>query len=268
MISSFEGLEKACLDFMMLNDRIEVAGLERRYRELLTTVDGYGVTLGLDDLDPVDRKEMDDLAKARDKAEEPWLKILNAYLVELKMRTHISHRLLDKISQDDINELLTAIDTLEKNCNCYIKRNRFPAKDDQYGNTLKDHLVSILPEPTQGLSPEQLETMKTELEKQKQAIKQGMNTFIAKTKSLAEDYHRMMAKHCLFEEKKRKVCDIFAQGRALYLGKKWDEAISLFQQGLALDPADGPCMKFIERCENFKKNPPAEDWVGTWEANW
>jgi class 3 adenylate cyclase len=268
MLSTFEGLEQSSLDFMKLNDRIEVAGLEKRYLALLEMVDAQGVSVSLDDLDPVDRKEMDGLITARDEAQEPWLQLLNGYLVELKMRTHVTLRLGDKLPQDEINEWLTGIDTLEKNSNCYIKRNRFPEENDNYGNQLKEHLVSILPQPSQGLSEEQLESMKAELKQLGQSIKQSMMAFVAKSQTFAAEYHQMMAKHCLYEEQKRQVCGIFAQGRELYLERKWDEALTLFQKGLEIDPDDGPCMKFSERCESFKANAPAADWDGTWEADW
>lgn len=268
MLSTFEGLEQKSLDFMKLNDRIEVAGLEKRYLALLQHVDQFGLKLELDDLDAVDQKELNDLSSARDNAEETWLKLLNGYLVELKWRTHIAHRLLEHISQEDINELLTNIDTLEKNCNCYIKRNRFPESDDGYGNILKDHLVSILPKPDQGLSEEQLEQMKAQLNSMGQEIKQSMMQFISQTAPLAPAYHQMMAKHCLYSEQKKEVCEIFAKGRELYLERQWDEAKALFEKGLSIDPEDGPCMKFIERCETFKKNEPEADWDGTWEADW
>jgi class 3 adenylate cyclase len=268
MISSLEALEAPCLEFMKLNDNIEIYGLEKRYLAQLANIDAQGIKVTLEELDLVDRRELEGLMKARDNAKEDWLKILNGYLVELKLRTHAVNRFGDRMPQTDIDELLTAIDTLEKNCNCYIKRNKFPSANDRYGQDLRQHLVSVLPNPSQGLSDEQVEKMKLELKALAEKIKQAIHQFIVKAKTMAPDYHVMMAEHGVLSQTKREVCEIFAKGRELYLKRQWDEAIALFKQGLAMVPDDGPCMKFIDRCEKFKKSPPEDDWKGVWIADW
>jgi len=238
--------------------------------KLLKDIDAQGVVVPVEELDLVDAKEMEGLKAALDSSDEPWLRLLNEHLYELKRRTHSITKLSTKGDrpQEQIDEWNTAVDTLEKNCNCYIKRNRFPTQGDRYGLLLKEHLVKILPSPLQGLGEEQLHAMKEERRQQGQQLKQAMAAFIGKAKSLSEDYHSFMAQHCVLNEKKAEVCAIFAKGRELYLGRQWDGAIAEFKKGLALVADDGPCLKFIERCEKFKKNPPGEDWDGTWEANW
>jgi adenylate cyclase len=63
--------------------------------------------------------------------------------------------------------------------------------------------------------------------------------------------------------------EIFRKGRELYAAQKWDAAIEEFRKSaelLAIDGVqDGPSVLFIERCKDFKKEPPASDWDGSWE---
>lgn len=270
MLESFEALEQLCLDSMMTNDRIELVDMERRYQKLLEDVDAQGVVVPVAELDLVDAKELELLQAALESSEEAWLRLLNEHLYELKRRTHSVGKITERggVDQLQLDEWNTAIDTLEKNCNCYIKRNRFPREGDNYGMYLKAHLVKILPEPLQGLSDEELKTLDEERTGQVQKLKQAMLAFIEKAKPLAEDYQKFMAGHCVMDEKKAEVCEIFAKGRELYLDRRWDEAMAEFEKGLAIVEDDGPCLKFIERCETFKKSPPEEDWDGTWEADW
>ena len=62
----------------------------------------------------------------------------------------------------------------------------------------------------------------------------------------------------------------FVEARKLYSEQKWDDAILNFtkaSKALEIDPGkgDGPSEMYIERCEYFKKEPPGENWDGSWE---
>ncbi len=64
--------------------------------------------------------------------------------------------------------------------------------------------------------------------------------------------------------------EIFEEGRHAYLAQRWDEAIAKFTSANELlrqsdDTQDGPCAMYIERCKEFKLNPPNADWDGSWE---
>jgi adenylate cyclase len=54
----------------------------------------------------------------------------------------------------------------------------------------------------------------------------------------------------------------FATGMDFYFGKKFAEAIKIFEQCLSLREDDRPSLLFIDRCKAFIENPPGEDWDG------
>jgi adenylate cyclase len=62
---------------------------------------------------------------------------------------------------------------------------------------------------------------------------------------------------------------LFHAGVEHYRARKWDEAIELFKKASPLLAADGgidgPCETFLERCRDFKHEPPPEGWDGSWE---
>jgi adenylate cyclase len=54
----------------------------------------------------------------------------------------------------------------------------------------------------------------------------------------------------------------FATGMDFYFGKKFAEAIKIFEQCLSLREDDRPSLLFIDRCKAFIENPPGEYWDG------
>ncbi len=61
---------------------------------------------------------------------------------------------------------------------------------------------------------------------------------------------------------KKKALENYNQGLAAYRQQRWDEAIVYFKAALNVDPGDEPSKVYVERCEEFKKNPPPENWDG------
>ncbi|MBN1523491.1 MAG: CHASE2 domain-containing protein [Spirochaetales bacterium] len=55
---------------------------------------------------------------------------------------------------------------------------------------------------------------------------------------------------------------IFEEALGLFRNQEWDKAKHLFQKVLKLNETDGPAEKFIKRCEEYKKKPPAKNWDG------
>jgi adenylate cyclase len=58
--------------------------------------------------------------------------------------------------------------------------------------------------------------------------------------------------------------DTFRMGLAAYESRDWAKALAIFQQTLALNPADGASRVYIERCLKFLREPPSYDWDGVY----
>jgi adenylate cyclase len=56
----------------------------------------------------------------------------------------------------------------------------------------------------------------------------------------------------------------YKRGFKNYLLRDWDQAISNFEKALMLNTDDGPSKLYLERCREFKNNPPASDWDGVY----
>ncbi len=54
----------------------------------------------------------------------------------------------------------------------------------------------------------------------------------------------------------------FETGLDLFETKDWDGAAKVFEEILILRADDGPSKKYLKRCKDFKKEPPAETWDG------
>ena len=61
--------------------------------------------------------------------------------------------------------------------------------------------------------------------------------------------------------------DIFEKAQKLYLKQKWDEAIKAFEESDKLEDMSeprptNPSKTYIKICNEFKENPPGDDWDG------
>ncbi|MCX7657004.1 MAG: tetratricopeptide repeat protein [Treponemataceae bacterium] len=66
----------------------------------------------------------------------------------------------------------------------------------------------------------------------------------------------------MIDEKKKKVLELFAEGRKLYKLMEFSQALSYFVEALKVDPNDGPSKVYYLRCKHYIENPPPEDWDG------
>ena len=57
---------------------------------------------------------------------------------------------------------------------------------------------------------------------------------------------------------------LFKDGLSAYRAKKWDAAIRIFGECLAINPNDKPSQLYIERAQILKQTPPPDDWSGVW----
>lgn len=66
----------------------------------------------------------------------------------------------------------------------------------------------------------------------------------------------------MISDTKRKVLELFAEGRKRYKLMQFAEARDFFAKALRLDVNDGPSKVYLARCKHYIENPPPEDWDG------
>lgn len=60
----------------------------------------------------------------------------------------------------------------------------------------------------------------------------------------------------------RELLSLFQQGFSCFQSQDWKQAVSHFEQVLAIVPHDQPSRFFLQRCREFDMNPPGADWEG------
>jgi hypothetical protein len=68
----------------------------------------------------------------------------------------------------------------------------------------------------------------------------------------------------MISEEKKRVLELFAEGRKLYKLMRFTEAAARFQSALDLDPEDKPSKVYVDRCKQYALDPPDEDWDGVY----
>ncbi|MCB1326559.1 MAG: tetratricopeptide repeat protein [Spirochaetales bacterium] len=66
----------------------------------------------------------------------------------------------------------------------------------------------------------------------------------------------------MISEKRMQLLDQYNKALALYKERKWQEALNEFKKALEIDPEDGPSGLYLERAQEYLKNPPGADWDG------
>ncbi len=66
----------------------------------------------------------------------------------------------------------------------------------------------------------------------------------------------------MISEEKKKVLELFSEGRKNYKLMDFDKAKNYFAEALKVDPDDGPSKVYYTRCKHYIENPPPEDWDG------
>ena len=66
----------------------------------------------------------------------------------------------------------------------------------------------------------------------------------------------------MISETKKKVLELFNEGRKNYKLMNFEVAKDLFTKALNVDPEDGPSKVYFARCKHYLQNPPPEDWDG------
>ncbi|HKL86439.1 MAG TPA: tetratricopeptide repeat protein [Treponemataceae bacterium] len=66
----------------------------------------------------------------------------------------------------------------------------------------------------------------------------------------------------MITEEKKQVLEFFSEGRKFYKLMDFANAKNCFEKALQIDSSDSPSRVYLERCDWYMKNPPAEDWDG------
>ena len=77
--------------------------------------------------------------------------------------------------------------------------------------------------------------------------------------------HELLATDASLPEKQKEMLELYGAGLAAYRERRWAKALEIFRQCLALWPQDGPSRLMEGRCLTFRRDPPPEDWDGTFE---
>ncbi len=76
--------------------------------------------------------------------------------------------------------------------------------------------------------------------------------------------YELLGKRGALPDKIYAMLEKYDRGREHFINRDWKEARQLFRQGIKVVPDDGPCLKYIERCEGYIKNPPKKSWDGVY----
>ncbi|MBF0276423.1 MAG: cyclic nucleotide-binding domain-containing protein [SAR324 cluster bacterium] len=68
-------------------------------------------------------------------------------------------------------------------------------------------------------------------------------------------------------DKKCELLPIYNRALIHYQIQDWDEAIHFFNECLKIFPQEHVSQLYLERCQNFKKNPPASGWEHVFQFN-
>ena len=66
----------------------------------------------------------------------------------------------------------------------------------------------------------------------------------------------------MITKEQEELISTYNEALALYKQRKWKEAKDLFKKGLKIVPEDGPSKLYVERCNEYLKRPPEDDWDG------
>jgi len=66
----------------------------------------------------------------------------------------------------------------------------------------------------------------------------------------------------MITEEKKKVLELFAEGRRFYKLMQFEQAKQSFAAALQIDTEDGPSKVYFARCKHYIDSPPPDDWDG------
>ena len=90
--------------------------------------------------------------------------------------------------------------------------------------------------------------------------KLGEFIFVGKSKPVT--VYELISRIEESSEQQRNLCAIFTEGLNVYYKQSWEEAIKAFYEVMKTYKRDGPSTFYLHLCENYRVNPPGEEWDG------
>jgi len=66
----------------------------------------------------------------------------------------------------------------------------------------------------------------------------------------------------MIAKEQEELITIYNEALALYKQRNWKDAKEAFNRALKVVPEDGPSKLYVERCNEYLKRPPEDDWDG------
>src|SRR5580698_1383710 len=82
--------------------------------------------------------------------------------------------------------------------------------------------------------------------------------------SQPQTIYQIMGQKDALSPQQRQLCAHYAAGLAAYRARRWDEARAAFAAAIAAAPDDGPSIALLARLADFGRDPPPENWDGSW----
>ena len=76
--------------------------------------------------------------------------------------------------------------------------------------------------------------------------------------------HELLERRGHLSPEKTELVTRYNRGLELYKGRKFEDAIEAFRHALEIVPLDGPSLTYIDRCEDYLREPPPDDWDGVY----
>ncbi len=93
-------------------------------------------------------------------------------------------------------------------------------------------------------------------------LKREVGKFMLKGKAQPMVVHELLGGIEENDAKQKQSRDVFADGLSAFRRQAWDEAKQQFDRALEICQADGPAHFYLKLCDEYKSNPPGENWDG------
>ena len=91
----------------------------------------------------------------------------------------------------------------------------------------------------------------------------SVGRFVLKGKSLPVQVYQLLPEQERSTGEEDEMGRMMEAGLRAFRHRHWDQAEAWFHRILRIDAIDGPALFYLERCREFRDQPPDEGWDGT-----